>query len=116
MANYYPFEISDSNGHYLIKAEIESPELFIKYAELFEKFELSGNGYCWAGLITQILEKIDPTLLKHIEFDAEAGAFFANADSKENQIKFVELLSPIFSDLPTLEEYLEDADHSQLDD
>ena len=116
MTNYYPFKISDINGHYVIKAEVESPELYPKYAEFFEKFNYSGNGECWAGHIAQILEKLDPALLGHIDFDPEAGAFFANADTKENQIKFVELLSPIFADMDKLEEYVKKADHSRMDD
>ena len=116
MTNYYPFKISDTNGYYLIKAEVESPDLYPKYAEFFEKFGYSGNGECWAGHISQILEKLDPTLLGHIEFDPEAGAFFANADTKENQIKFVELLSPIFADMTKLEEYVKKADRSRIDD
>ncbi|MBK7691910.1 MAG: hypothetical protein IPJ31_12630 [Bacteroidetes bacterium] len=96
--------------------EIESPQLFPKYATFFEKYQYSGNGYCWEGHIKQILETLKPELLQHIRFDPEAGAFFATADTKENQILFVTLLSPIFSDLKKLEEYVKKADHSRIDD
>jgi len=114
--NYFPFKIFDRNGRFIIKAEIEGYELHSKYDHIFKKYNYSGNGYCWEGHISQILEKINPQLLKHIEFDPEAGAFFAYADSKSNQIKFVEILSPIFSNLHKLEEYIKKADHGRIDD
>ena len=116
MTNYFPFKIIDSNGQFAIIVETESPELYPKYADFFEKFEYSGNGYCWEGHITQILEKLNPELIHHIQFDPEAGAFFAYADTKENQIKIVELLSPIFADFAKLEEYVKKADRSRIDD
>ena len=116
MANYFPFSISENEGHFTILAATESKELYPKYSDFFEKYGYSGNGYCWEGHITQILEKVSPELLKHIDFDPEAGAFYAHADTKENQIKFVELLSPIFSDLKKLEEYVKKADRSRVDD
>ena len=116
MTNYFPFKINDDNGLFSIIAETESPELYPKYADFFEKNGYSGNGYCWEGHITQILEKLKPELLSHINFDPEAGAFFAYADTKENQIKIVELLSPIFADFTKLEEYVKKADHSRIDD
>jgi hypothetical protein len=116
MTDYFPFKISDNNGQFLIIAEIESEELYPMYLKFFEQHEYSGNGYCWEGHITQILEKLDPELLEHIEFDPEAGAFFAVADTKENQMKMVQLLSPIFSDLSKLKGYILKADRSRIDD
>lgn len=49
-------------------------------------------------------------------FDPEAGGFYAYADSKSNQIRFVELLEPIFSDTAKLEKYVSVADDSRIDD
>lgn len=112
----FPFEIAERDGHYSISAHIESAELFDKYGRIFEKYHYSGNGYCWEGHITQILEKVDKSLLSHIEFDPEAGAFFAYADSKESQQKFVDILSPIFSDVAKLEKYVMSADRRRIDD
>ncbi len=112
----FPFIIGDEGGQLFIVAPIESDTLFDMYVPLFEKYGYSGNGYSWEGNIQQILEKLDNELLAHIEFDAEAGAFFANADSKETQQRFVNTLSPIFSDLAKLEEYLKKADRKRVFD
>jgi Immunity protein 51 len=116
MTKYFPFKISDDNGRFTLIVETESPELYPTYADFFEQYEYSGNGYCWEGHIIQILEKLNPELLHHIDFDPEAGAFFSYADTKKNQIKIVELLSPIFADLTKLAEYVKKADRSRIDD
>jgi len=113
---YYPFVLQDYNGQYSIVAELESKALYPKYYNFFSRYGYEGNGYCWEGHITQILEKLDNNLLRHINFDPEAGAFFATADSKENQLRFAELLSPIFSDMKKLEEWVKKADRSRIDD
>jgi hypothetical protein len=116
LKNYFPFEISFDGERYTIMVATESPELYPKYADFFENFGYTGNGYCWEGHITQVLEELNPQLLTHIAFDPEAGAFFAYADTEESQLKFVELLSPIFSDLSKLESYVKKADRSRIDD
>jgi len=116
MTTCFPFEIGENAGQFTITVATERPELYPKYAAFFERFHFSGNGYCWEGHITQIMEKMNPDLLQHIKFDSEAGAFFAIADTKENQLKFVELLSPIFADLKKLEEFVKKADPSRIDD
>jgi hypothetical protein len=114
MITHYPFVIEDP-GRFRIEAQTEG-ELYPKYAEFFEKYGYSGNGYCWEGHIKEILIKIDPELLTHITFDPEAGAFYAFADTKENQMRFVKLLSPIFADLELLADYVKKADRSKIDD
>jgi len=113
---YYPFELQDFDGQHNIVANIESGDLYPKYYDFFQKHGYEGNGYCWEGHITQILEKLDKSLLTQVDFDPEAGTFFAIANSKESQIKFVELLSPIFSDMKKLEEWVKKADRSRIDD
>lgn len=114
--SYFPFELEQSNGEWIITAFLGSQELYPKYSDFFHKHGYEGNGPTWEGHIRQILEQIDKPLLSHIDFNVEAGAFFANADSKETQIRFAELLSPIFSDLNKLEEWVKKADRDRIDD
>jgi Immunity protein 51 len=113
---YFPFELQEIEGRYQIVAQIEEPDLYPKYYNLFKKYGYEGNGVCWEGHITQILEKLDIELIKHINFDSEAGSFFAIADTKNNQLKFVEILSPIFSDIDKLEGWVKKANRSRIDD
>jgi hypothetical protein len=113
---YHPFKINNEANDYSIQVEVEDPMIFKKYLPLFSKYGYSGNGYCWEGHIVQILEKLDPALLKHVNFDPEAGAFFAVCDSKVTQTKFLDLLAPIFSDLAKLEAYIKKANRGRIDD
>ena len=115
MKDYFPFEIMD-NGQHTIVVALESEKLFPKYYDFFAKHGYEGNGECWAGHIIQILEKEDAELLNHIDFDPEAGGFYAYADSKENQLRFVNVLAPIFADMNKLEEYVKVADRAKIDD
>ncbi|KAA2243326.1 hypothetical protein F0L74_12525 [Chitinophaga agrisoli] len=115
MEPYFPFQLHDMEGQFSIAVEIEREDLY-PYYYLFERNDYEGNGYCWEAHATQIVEALDPELLSHIEFDSEAGGFFAFADTQANQEKFANLLSPIFADLERLEEWVKKADRSRIDD
>ncbi len=114
--NPFPFVIWNEENVFGISVETESKELYDKYHPLFEKYGYSGNGYSWEGHIRLVLEELDPALIAHIDFDPEAGSFFARADSKASQLRFVEILSPVFSNLDKLEVYLKKADRKRIDD
>ena len=113
--SYDPFVIY-KDGSYMIAAEIESKELFEKYNPIFEKYQYSGNGYSWEGHIKQMLQKENPTLLKHLQFDPEAGGFYVFADTEKTQRQFADIVSKIFKDIPKLEQYLKTADREKIDD
>jgi len=113
--NYYPFIIYKDSS-YMIAAEIESKELFEKYNPIFEKYEYSGNGYSWEGHVKQMLQKENSSLLKHLQFDPEAGGFYVFADSEKTQRQFADIVSKIFKDIPKLEQYLKTADREKIDD
>ena len=115
-AQTFPFDISYSGGRYVIAVELEGPRLYPTYYNLFKKYGYEGNGPCWEGHIRQILENKDPGLLSHLEFDTEADAFFAYADSRQTQQKFVDILSPIFSNLDDLGGWVKKANRSRIDD
>ena len=115
LANPYPF-FAQQDEQFTVSASIESNELFEKYNPLFVKYGLSGNGYSWDGVITQILEKENPLLLKVIDFDSEAGGFYVYTNSKDAQTEFLITLCPIFSDLKLLESYFKSLDRTSVDD
>ncbi|MDQ1089793.1 Imm51 family immunity protein [Siphonobacter sp. SORGH_AS_1065] len=110
LTTYEPFKITSDFG---IRADIE---LLPAHMALFASYDYEPNGYCWEDHIIQILEKVNPALLSHIDFDPEAGGFYAYADSEEKQLEFVKTLSPIFQDLETLEQYISSADRDRVDD
>lgn len=112
----FPFEPREMEGTYYVTANIEGEGLHPKYHEFFARHGYEGNGYCWEGHAAQILEALEPGLLEHIAFDSEGGTFFADADSEAAQMRFVQVLNPIFSDLEVLEEWVKKADRSRIND
>lgn len=116
MNTYFPFNIEIIDGNYLVSADISGEDLYPLYYNFFAELGYEGNGDCWEGHITQILEKVDAELLDSIMFDPEAGGFYAHFDSEESQLRFVKLLSPIFSNLNVLREYVLKADRERIDD
>ena len=109
-----PFETLDNPSH-AIRADIEG-DLFPIYNPIFTKFGLSGNGYSWEGVVIQVLEQEHPELLQKIQFDPEAGGFYAFAENKDVQLKFMDVLCPIFQDTKLLEQFLSSIDRTQIDD
>lgn len=109
----HPFIIYH-DGSFMVASEIESRALFAEYQPIFDQYGLSGNGYCWEGIITQILLQQKPTLLNHIDFDPEAGGFYAYADSPQSQREFATFLSDIFKDHAQLHKYLKTIDKSLI--
>lgn len=112
----YPFELSTDGGQFSIQAFLDGKPLYPKYYKFFKKYGYEGNGPCWEGHIRQILEKKDPTLLLHLRFDVEGGAFLAYANSRQTQQRFLEILCPIFSNLDSLAVWVKRADRSRIDD
>ena len=112
----FPFTVDDFDGQFLVYAAIEGEHLYPFYLDVFERHGYSGNGECWAGHITAILQVLDINLLYRIEFDPETGLFAAAFSSGSDRARFLELLCPIFSDIPTLESWIVKADRDAIDD
>lgn len=116
VGEFFPFNVYDIEGGFYVTAAIEGDELYPFYADVFEKHGYSGNGECWAGHIAAILLHLDSGLLHRIGFDPEAGLFAAAFSSQSDRERFLRLLCPIFSDIPTLESWIVKADRDAIDD
>ena len=115
MNKKYPFHFSSGNDDYVVTAHLTDDGLYEEYFPFFERHDYYGNGYCWEGHIIQILEKEDEELLDHIEFDPEGSMFVAYFDSKEAQMRFLNLMCPIFNDLDRLGTYVSAADKERIE-
>ncbi|HRZ78980.1 MAG TPA: Imm51 family immunity protein [bacterium] len=107
----FPFT-ADEN---IVNVNLEDKEIFEKYYPLFEKYNIEGNGYAWEGMIKQILEKMKPELIEHLEFDSEGSSFCVYSDSEKVQKEFVKTIAPIFSDIQKFENWLKEIDKKKLD-
>jgi hypothetical protein len=113
---YFPFRTTDDQGVFTITVDVENDLIAKKYQKVFEQYEYSGNGYTWEGIITQILMIEDQELLENLTLDSEAGAFYAEAENKANQMRFIRLMRPIFEQTDKLEFYLNQIPHDLIVD
>lgn len=97
----------------MVASELEEESILNTYAPLFEKYGAEGNGYSWAALLKVILKKEKPDLLKHLDFDPEAGGFYLFADSENSQRQFVTFAQKAFKDKNKLIKYLTGPDKEQ---
>lgn len=116
VTHHFPFDKVYTDGEITITAALEGEELYNLFNPVFEKYQLEGSGYTWDGVITQLLKKENKELLKHLEFDSEAGGFYVYVDSEETASTFLHIICPYFKDSETLEKTLKNIDRTKIDD
>ena len=114
--NPYPFTLQNENGKFAVEADVQDRSMHLKYYDLFAKYGYEGNGYSWAGMIEHLLRKDAPELLKKLSFLPDAGAFYAYAKTEADRQQFIQIISPVFSNLKSLEDLIKSADHTTIDD
>jgi len=96
---FFPAQINQSENFYSVQITADVGAFFAKE---FGKHGLYGNGYCWEGIVEQLIEKKQKELLSKINFDAEADTCFISCDD-ENSMN--ELAKFINSELSTKEKF-----------
>jgi hypothetical protein len=113
MSSTYPFKIAaakapaDTTRQFVILADLSERD---DYYQVFENHGYSGNGPSWREHIETVIEEFQPDLLDHLEFDEEAEAFLAYADSLAAVRQFMACVLPYFGDLGKLNKYLSQTD------
>jgi hypothetical protein len=113
MSSTYPFKVAaakdpaDTTRQFVILADLSELD---DYSQVFENHGYGGNGPSWREHIETIIEEFEPDLLEHVEFDEEAGAFLAYADSLSAVRQFMACVLPYFGDLGKLNTYLRQTD------
>ncbi len=113
MSSTYPFKIAaakalaDTARQFVILADLSELD---DYCQVFENHGYGGHGPSWREHIETIIEEFQPDLLDHLEFDEEAGAFLAYADSLDAVRQFMACVLPYFGDLGKLDKYLRQTD------
>lgn len=113
MSSTYPFKVAAAKApanparQFAILADLSELD---DYLQLFEDHGYGGNGPSWREHIETIIEEFQPELLDHLEFDEEADAFLAYADSLDAVRQFMALVLPRFGDVGKLKKYLSQTD------
>ena len=109
---FFPCELANYDG--VNRVTISSPDSFF-FTEALAKHNLYGNGYCWEGIIQQILEKENANLLNNISFESEADTFVAYLDTLDNQLLFADFIHQICRNPQLFDSYLLTIDKSRID-
>lgn len=110
----FPCNIEEDPKTKVCYLEIPSSN-FIFYTELLACHQLYGNGYCWLGIVEQLLEKTAPFLKKTIIIDAEGDAFYARSPYKQDIQMMAQLIHYLCKDKKRFDTFLEEIDKERID-
>lgn len=108
---YDPCTLTEYDGTYTVQI---SDKASLKYQSIWDEFGYSGNGYTWEGLIRQFLKKDKLNIA--VEFDSEAGTFWANLKTRSDQLKLAKYIHDLCADKKKFRQYIKQADRSLVDD
>ena len=109
---YFPAEVSSAAQFYSVQITATSGMFF---TDEFDQHGLYGNGYCWAGIVEQLLEEKNPALLKKVTLDPEADTCFISCPNEEVMNELAKMLHESFSTKEKLLDVLKSIDKSLLD-
>lgn len=109
---YFPAEASSNGQYYSVQITAISGMFF---TDEFEQHDLYGNGYCWEGVIEQVLEQKNPGLLKRIKFDPEADTCFISCPDEGTMNELAKTIHEFCSTKEKMLKVLESIDKSRLD-
>ncbi|MEJ1239703.1 Imm51 family immunity protein [Chryseolinea sp. T2] len=109
---YFPAQVSADAQFFSVQITATSSMFF---TDEFDQHGLYGNGYCWAGIVEQLLEENNPALLKKVTLDPEADTCFISCPNEEVMNELAKALHESFSTKEKMLNVLKSADKSRLD-
>ncbi|MEM6964110.1 MAG: Imm51 family immunity protein [Bacteroidota bacterium] len=109
---FFPAQIIQGENFYSVQI-IADVGAF--YASEFGKYGLYGNGYCWEGIVEQLVAKKQKALLSKISFDAEADTCFIACKDKNSMEELARFINRELSSKAKFNEVIQSIDKSELD-
>ena len=109
---FFPAQINQGENFYSVQI---TADVGAFYAKEFGKHGLYGNGYCWEGVVEQLIEKKQKELLSKINFDAEADTCFISCDNENSMKKLATFINSELSTKEKLRQAILSIDKSKLD-
>lgn len=109
---YFPAEIFSQEQHYSVQITATSGMFF---TDEFAKYDLYGNGYCWEGIIEQLIGQKNPSLLNRVDFDSEADVCFISCSDEVSMNELAEIIHSFCSTKEKFLALLESIDTDELD-
>ncbi len=108
---YFPAETSEADGFYYVRVSSKSSTYF---SSVFEKMQISGNGYTWGRIIKEVVEKNSPELLDLIEFDPEEQYCFIACSDRKTMQKVATLIHEYCASEDSLAQLFERIEEKEL--
>ena len=87
------------------------------FFELLTEYELYGNGYCWEGLVEQLLEQDMPEIFDSIiTFDAEADNCLILFTNEASLKRVAQHINHVCTDEKRFRGFLQEIDRDRIDD
>lgn len=109
---FFPAQINQRENFYSVRITFDVGTF---YAEEFRKQGLYGNGYCWAGIIEQLIAKKQSKLLGKINFDPEADTCFIACDDENTMNELANFIHKELGDKKKFNAIIQQIDKSRLD-
>lgn len=109
---FFPADTLAHGGHYSVQITALSGMFF---TEEFEQHDLYGNGYCWEGIVEQLLEQKNRGLLSRVTFDSEADVCFISCPDEATMSELAKTVHEFLSTKEKLVEVLKSINKSRLD-
>ena len=109
---YFPAETSFGDDFFSVQITAISGMYFL---ELFDQHQLYGNGYCWAGIVEQLVDKENAKLLEKITIDAEADVCFISCPDKQSMTELAQIIHDFCSTKDKMIKVLKNINKSKMD-
>lgn len=111
---FFPAEtiIVPEQNHYAVQITAGTGAFFERE---FAKEDLYGNGYCWAGIIEQLIASKNPRLHSKITFDPEADTCFMQCVDEATANELAKTIHEYCSTREKLADLLDSVDKGSLD-
>ncbi|MFT5617962.1 MAG: hypothetical protein ACI85I_001188 [Arenicella sp.] len=108
---YFPAETSDTDGFYYVRVSSKST---LYFSSIFEKMQISGDGYAWKRIVKGVVEQSSPELLEFIEFEPEERYCFIACFNRKTMQKLAELIHEHCASEDSLSELLYRIEEGEL--
>jgi hypothetical protein len=110
--HYFPADTAAGGGFYSVQITSTSGMFF---TDDFRQHLLYGNGYCWADIIKQLLERKNSSLLQRIQFDPEGDVCFIKCPDEETMLALAGFIHDTCDTREKMQQVLKDTNKLFLD-
>lgn len=109
---YFPASIKSTDDFFAVEI---TADIGIYFTKEFNDFNLYPSGYCWEGIIKQLISKYLPNLIEQTSFDSEADTCFINCEDENTMKELALFINEKLSDKDKFVDEMSNIDLSNID-